>query len=80
MMTFDGLLTGSFFVAFSKDHIAIRDFPGAMENWGLIIYRDAFLLQGLEPTWNEITIWATIAHELGHMVNFLILYTRLLHI
>lgn len=50
-------------------HLALPDFSsGAMENWGLITYREAFLL--LNPdnsTYNNKMLVATsVAHELAH--------------
>ncbi|XP_028401179.1 glutamyl aminopeptidase-like [Dendronephthya gigantea] len=52
------------------DMIAIPDFEaGAMENWGLIIYRETVMLfkEGYSSEKNKEGIAKTIAHELGHM-------------
>jgi aminopeptidase N len=54
------------------DHISISDFAaGAMENWGLITYRESRLM--FDPEFcgqveNE-ALTVTVAHELVHMVN-----------
>lgn len=52
------------------DQVAIPDFSaGAMENWGLVTYRERGLLYGEEDT-NGIYKKATalvIAHEFAHM-------------
>jgi aminopeptidase N len=53
------------------DMIAIPDFSaGAMENWGLVTYREAYLLydENESTTNNLMTICSIIAHELAHMV------------
>ncbi len=52
-----------------SDHVALPDFSaGAMENWGLITYREAALL--VDPTITSITakqyVALVIAHELSH--------------
>ncbi|XP_077505245.1 uncharacterized protein LOC144115007 [Amblyomma americanum] len=52
------------------DLIAIPDFSsGAMENWGLITFREARLLYDPETssTFDLITICRIIAHEIAHM-------------
>lgn len=53
------------------DLVAIPDFiSGAMENWGLITYRETSLL--FDPKTSSISdkLWITrvIAHELAHQV------------
>jgi aminopeptidase N len=51
------------------DMIAIPDFgSGAMENWGLITYRETALLykEGESSISDREGIVATIAHELAH--------------
>ena len=51
--------------------IAVPDFAaGAMENWGLIIYRETAMLfkKGLSSESNRERIVQVIAHELAHMV------------
>ncbi|KAM3967318.1 aminopeptidase N [Aphomia sociella] len=52
-----------------NDHIALPDFPsGAMENWGMVNYREAYLLYDGNNTnqINKIFIATIIAHELAH--------------
>ncbi|XP_053604248.1 membrane alanyl aminopeptidase-like [Plodia interpunctella] len=52
-----------------NDHIALPDFPsGAMENWGMVNYREAYLLYDENNTNinNKITIATIMAHELAH--------------
>ncbi|CAF4959366.1 unnamed protein product [Pieris macdunnoughi] len=52
-----------------NDHIALPDFPsGAMENWGMVNYREAYLLYDEQNTnlQNRIFIATIIAHELAH--------------
>lgn len=51
------------------DHVAIPDFAaGAMENWGLITYREACLLaDNTTPITTKETIASIITHELAHM-------------
>lgn len=55
------------------DQIALPDFYfGAMENWGLVTYRETNLLFDPETSSNrnkETTV-TIIAHELAHMVRF----------
>jgi len=57
---------------------AIPDFAaGAMENWGLITYRETALLYDPESTSSATKQWVgvVIAHELAHQVNYsIILY------
>jgi len=50
------------------DHVAVPDFSaGAMENWGLITYREACLLASEnDPTTLKHYIATVIAHELAH--------------
>ena len=51
--------------------IAVPDFAaGAMENWGLIIYRETAMLfkDGKSSESNRERIVQVIAHELAHMV------------
>lgn len=57
----------------STDQIALPDFnAGAMENWGLITYRETVLLYDEEfsSNSNKERIATIIAHELAHMVSF----------
>ncbi|XP_075149946.1 glutamyl aminopeptidase [Haematobia irritans] len=52
------------------DMAAIPDFSSnAMENWGLITYRESALLydRSYSSTWNKQRIALVIAHELAHM-------------
>ncbi|CAB1433690.1 unnamed protein product [Pleuronectes platessa] len=53
-----------------SDQIALPDFnAGAMENWGLITYRETALLydEAVSSNSNKERIAAIIAHELAHM-------------
>lgn len=55
------------------DQIALPDFnAGAMENWGLITYRETALLydEAFSSNSNKERIATIIAHELAHMVRF----------
>lgn len=59
-------------VAFFADMIALADFAaGAMENWGLVTFRDNLVL--FDPkkssTQNEEAIATVVTHELGHQVS-----------
>jgi membrane alanyl aminopeptidase len=51
------------------DHIALPDFAaGAMENWGLVTYREALLLaDNTTAVSSKKQIASVIAHELAHM-------------
>lgn len=54
------------------DKIAIPDFgTGAMENWGLITYRESNLLYDEQESssYNKQRVASVIAHELVHQVN-----------
>lgn len=56
---------------FSVDKIAIPDFgTGAMENWGLITYRETNLLYDPQQSAssNKQRVAAVVAHELVHQV------------
>lgn len=56
------------------DMIAIPDFTaGAMENWGLIIYRERSMLyeEGVSSENNLQYVNTVIAHELAHMVHII---------
>ena len=62
--------------------IAIPDFSsGAMENWGLITYREVWLLfiDGVSAANNKQRIAATVSHELSHQWfgNHLSLFTNI---
>lgn len=53
-----------------SDQIALPDFnAGAMENWGLVTYRETALLYDpiLSSTGNKERVSTVIAHELAHM-------------
>lgn len=55
-----------------SDQIALPDFSaGAMENWGLITYRETALLYDPAVSSNGDKEWvaSVIAHELAHMVS-----------
>lgn len=57
---------------FSLDQIALPDFnAGAMENWGLVTYRETALLYDpvMSSTGNKERVTTVIAHELAHMVG-----------
>ena len=51
-----------------SDHVALPDFSsGAMENWGLITYRESCLLaDNLTPESSKRFIATVVAHELSH--------------
>lgn len=54
-----------------SDQIALPDFSaGAMENWGLITYRETALLYNPDVSSNGDKEWVAtvISHELAHMV------------
>lgn len=54
------------------DLFAIPDFAaGAMENWGLITYRETALLykEGVNPATSKQRVAVVIAHELAHQVS-----------
>lgn len=54
------------------DMIAIPDFAaGAMENWGLITYRETALLYepGASSESNKKRVASVVSHELAHQVS-----------
>lgn len=54
------------------DQIALPDFnAGAMENWGLITYRETALLydEEMSSNGNKERVVTVIAHELAHQVG-----------
>ena len=56
----------------SVDLFAIPDFSaGAMENWGLITYRETALLydEDTDPATSKQRVAVVIAHELAHQVR-----------
>lgn len=62
---------------FSLDMIAIPDFGlGAMENWGLITYRETAMLftPGVSSEKNRQRVNQVITHELAHQVKFAIFF------
>lgn len=66
------LSTGNTFLCPSQDLAAIPDFEvGAMENWGLITYRESALLFDAEKSSasNKLGITLTVSHELAHQVR-----------
>ncbi|XP_059141543.1 glutamyl aminopeptidase-like [Physella acuta] len=51
------------------DHIAVPDFSsGAMENWGLVVYRETSLLydRHVSSSHNKFTVTLIVAHEIAH--------------
>jgi hypothetical protein len=62
----------------AADLIAIPDFAaGAMENWGLITYRESSILYDPLETSSAAHQWVAIviAHELAHQVRSLTILT-----
>ena len=60
--------------------IALPDFnSGAMENWGLITYRETAMLYkvGVSSETNKQRIAYVVAHELAHMVRMLTRVVRM---
>ena len=54
------------------DMIAIPDYPlGAMENWGLITYRETAMLfdPAVSTEYNRQRVTIVIAHEVSHQVR-----------
>lgn len=54
------------------DQIALPDFSaGAMENWGLTMYRESALLykEGVSSSTDKEWVAIVIAHELAHQVH-----------
>ncbi|CAL4066693.1 unnamed protein product [Meganyctiphanes norvegica] len=50
-----------------QDQVALPDFgPGAMENWGLINYREAYLL--VDPERSSASTKTTVAHIMAHEI------------
>lgn len=65
------------------DQIALPDFYfGAMENWGLVTYRETNLLYDpvTSSNGNKETTATIIAHELAHMVNRFIVIVLLCNV
>lgn len=68
---------------FAADKIAIPDFgTGAMENWGLITYRETNLLfdEKESSSINKQRVASVIAHELVHQVTNPITYLRVVNL
>lgn len=60
-----------FLILYLEDQIALPDFYfGAMENWGLVTYRETNLLYDpvISSNANKERTATIIAHELAHMV------------
>jgi len=58
--------------AYTVDQIAIPEFSsGAMENWGLVTYRETNLLynESVSSPAEKQRIASVVAHELAHMVS-----------
>ena len=56
-----------------SDMIAIPDFAaGAMENWGLITYRETAMLYqpGVSSEGNKQRVAVVVSHELAHQVLY----------
>ncbi|KAH3868193.1 glutamyl aminopeptidase-like [Dreissena polymorpha] len=56
-------------VMIKADHVAVPDFSGAaMENWGLVIYRETALLYdpNVSSSFNKYMVTLIIAHEISH--------------
>lgn len=63
--------------------VALPDFEaGAMENWGLITYREVAMLYepGVSSIGNKESVTSVIAHELAHQVCTYQLYTSSMRI
>ena len=57
---------------FAAAHAAVPDFAaGAMENWGLVLYRETALLydEMTSSAENKQNVAIVISHELAHMVT-----------
>lgn len=60
------------------DQIALPDFSaGAMENWGLTMYRESALLymEGVSSSSNKEWVAIVVAHELAHQVQLFTIYS-----
>ncbi|XP_060526993.1 uncharacterized protein LOC132702418 [Cylas formicarius] len=64
---FTGYDYGSSSNVTKMDQVAIPDFSaGAMENWGLVTYRESALLYDDEESTNKQSVATVIAHEFAH--------------
>ncbi len=64
-----------------SDHFAAPDFnAGAMENWGLVVYRESSLIFDPEKSLleDEYFVLLVICHEISHSVCFLSIFSKLL--
>ena len=63
-----------YYVLLPPDHVAVIAMPGAMENWGLIIYGEFALLLTEEEfsSFNKENIATFVAHEVAHQVRDII--------
>ena len=55
--------------------MAVPDFDaGAMENWGLVLYREVYLLydEVISSVYNKYSVTQVIGHELAHQVIYLV--------
>ncbi|XP_076128685.1 alanyl (membrane) aminopeptidase-like b [Alosa pseudoharengus] len=69
ILNFYGSELGLTYPVGKLDHIALPDLaPAAMENWGLITYRESALLfaEGVSSTFDKEYIATLIAHQLAH--------------
>ena len=60
------------FVLAVAAHVAVPDFSaGAMENWGLVVYRETALLydEMTSSAANKQRVAIVLSHELAHMVK-----------
>lgn len=67
------------YVYFYPDMIAIPDFAaGAMENWGLITYRETAMLYqpGVSSEGNKQRVAVVVSHELAHQVEHFVIILK----
>jgi len=60
--------------------VAIPDFSaGAMENWGLVLYRESSLLHDdiVSSMSNKLWVSLVISHEIAHTVSILLIFQTL---
>ena len=61
--------------------MCVPDFDaGAMENWGLVIYREVYLVYDpiISSPNDKYSVTSVIAHELAHQVRNLVILTNIL--